>query len=85
MEWRKKLAEARKLDPQDERKWEVTAEFAEALGAQFLEGHQCVQKRNERLFELRGRFQDHPARMQISMTFLIAHWQIKARTRRLRR
>jgi hypothetical protein len=61
--WQEQMSRARALDEDNPRKWELTEQFADALGAEFLQEHQCVQKRADRMFELRGRFHDYPARL----------------------
>ncbi len=77
MDWQKPLAEARKLEVATPRKWELTEQFANALGAAFLQGHQCVQHRTDRMFELRGRFHDYPARLLIFMPFMLPRWELR--------
>jgi len=66
------------MDSQDPRKWQLAEHFAHTVGAQFLQGHQLVQKRSDNELELRGNWQHLPARLKIDMSFNSLEWEMKA-------
>ncbi len=77
MSWQQHLAQAEHLDNENPQKWQMVEQFAQALGGQFLQGHQCVQNRTDGELELRGRFHEYPVRLKIDMSFMGAEWELK--------
>ena len=66
------------MDSQDPRKWQFAEQFANSVGAQFLQGHQVVQNRSGGEIELRGRWNDIPVRLKFGMSFGDFEWEMQA-------
>jgi hypothetical protein len=79
MSWQSHFKKMEGIDYEDSRKWEMAEQFAQALGAQFLQGHQVVQNRTDHELELRGRYHQYPARLKLNMAFLMSEWEVKAK------
>ena len=77
MNWQQHLTRMDKLASSDPQKWQLAEQFLQALGGQFLEGHQVVQNRTEGEVELRGRYQQYPVRLKLEMDFGLAEWRLK--------
>jgi hypothetical protein len=77
MSWQQHLKNAEDLDSDDPQRWQIIEQFAQAVGAQFLQGHQSVQNKSDGELELRGRFHDFPVRLKIDMSFLSAEWELR--------
>jgi hypothetical protein len=78
MSWQHHLAQIQDLDREDPRKWQMADQFAQAIGGQFLQGHQAVHNKTDGELELRGRYHDYPARMKMNMSFGDVEWDLKA-------
>jgi hypothetical protein len=78
MSWAQQLKAFETLDDSDDRKWALADQFANAVGAQFLQGHQVVQNRTDDELELRGSWHNYPTRMKLSMTWGTQEWEMKA-------
>ena len=53
MSWQNHLASTEDLDDGDPRKWQLVDQFAQAVGAQFLQGHQVVHNKVAAIIEAR--------------------------------
>jgi hypothetical protein len=78
MDWAKHLKPFEDLGDSDDRKWGLADQFLNAVGAQFLQGHQIVQKRTDNEAELRGTWNGFPARLKLDMSFGELEWEMKA-------
>lgn len=77
MSWQAHIQAAENLDSEDPRRWQMIEQFVQAVGAQFLQGHQIVQNRTDGEIELRGRFHDFPVRFKLDMSFFSPQWELK--------
>ena len=71
-----RLRDYASLDDQDPRKGQFAEQFANSVGATFLREHQVVWDKRE--IELRGRWNDFPARLKFGMSFGDFEWEMKA-------
>jgi hypothetical protein len=59
-------------------KWPLAEQFAQAVGASVLKGHQTVQNQSDGEVELRGNWEHLPVRMKLSLAFGDVEWEMKA-------
>lgn len=78
MIWQQHFAQMNDLDNENPQKWQMAEQFAQAIGGQFLQGHQSVQNKTDGALELRGRYQNYPVRLKLDMSFLGLEWEMKA-------
>lgn len=78
MSWNQHLKKFEALDYEQDQKWQLGAQFMHAVGQQFLQAHQLVQKRTDSEIELRGAWHGSPARAKLDVAFGTLEWEMKA-------
>jgi hypothetical protein len=71
------FAQFESLESDDPAKWNLAAQFAQSVGAQFLQGHQIVQNRTDDEIEMRGVWHGYQVRMKVDMSFGGVEWDMQ--------
>jgi hypothetical protein len=78
MSWEEHFKRVDQLDTEDPGRSTLTRQFLDALGREFVQGHQIVENASDNEIELRGALNGLPARAKVDLNFSILEWEVRA-------
>jgi hypothetical protein len=78
MSWDQHLQKFQSLDEDDPAKLPMGRAFLDALGKEFLQGHQIVENQTDGELEMRAAWHGFPVRAKIDANFGLIEWEMRA-------